>query len=46
MGVSTDPGAIINSIKSALHDWQERRARERVERELAEFIAAKEASQR
>jgi hypothetical protein len=38
-GVSVDPGTMFGGIKSAWHSWQERRARERIEREVAELRA-------
>ena len=38
-GVSVDPGTILDGFKSAWRGWQERRARERIEREVAELRA-------
>ena len=38
-GVSVDPGTMFNELRSAWRSWQERRARERIEREVAELRA-------
>jgi hypothetical protein len=38
-GVSVDPGTMFGGLKSAWRSWQERRARERIEREVAELRA-------
>ena len=38
-GVSVDPGTVFDGFKSAWRSWQERRARERIEREVAELRA-------
>jgi hypothetical protein len=34
-GVGVDPGAMLDGVKSVWRDWQTRRVRERIERELA-----------
>jgi hypothetical protein len=38
-GVSVDPGTVFDGFKSAWRNWQERRVRERIEREIAELRA-------
>jgi hypothetical protein len=37
IGMSTDPGEMLNSIKKAWREWQARRIHARVEKELEEF---------
>jgi hypothetical protein len=39
-GASVDPGAIYHGITKAWRDWQARRIRARVTRELEEFLRA------
>jgi hypothetical protein len=41
---SVDPGSIVNSIKSAWHDYQERRVRARIQKEVDELKAAGDAN--
>ena len=43
MGVGVDPGAITSGFRRAWQGWQEERVRRRVEQELADFLAAREA---
>jgi hypothetical protein len=43
-GVGVDPGEIVNGIKSLYHGWKEERIQQRVDRELAAYIAATEAA--
>jgi len=42
-GVSVDPATIVNGIRGMWHDWQTRRIREQIARELAELEAANAA---
>jgi hypothetical protein len=45
-GVGVDPGAMFDGVKSVWREWQTRRVRERIERELAELQAANSESSR
>ena len=44
VSVGVDPGALLNGLRSAWQRWQEERIRMRVERELAEFLKARDAA--
>lgn len=37
VGFPVDPGALVDGVKSSWRGWRARRARERVEKELADF---------
>ena len=45
MGVGVDPGELVNGVRSMYRGWKEERIRQRVARELAEYLAAREAAQ-
>lgn len=44
IGGSVDPGSLYNGMKKAWREWQERRAHERVVKELEEFERARAAA--